>query len=147
MFAKLAATTVKHKYFYQSIFPLNMILSLLNSLHCAYLVFTSTGISFLILVSTFLVFCFTGTISFSGFSAIIFPFCFSGSYKRQCHIKNHEKQSPSCIRTHITKRVKERMMLENMSIFGVLKVFFHDLMILPIKYSFCFFYLEKQKCK
>lgn len=48
----------------------------------AYLVFTSTGISFLMLVSTFLVFCFTGTVSFSGFSAVTFPFCFSGSYKR-----------------------------------------------------------------
>lgn len=39
------------------------------------------------------------------------------------------------------------MLLENMSIFAVLKVFFHDLMTLSIKYDFYFFYLEKQKWK
>lgn len=39
------------------------------------------------------------------------------------------------------------MLLENMSIFAVLKVFFHDLMNLPIKYGLYFFYLEMQKWK
>lgn len=44
-------------------------------------------------------------------------------------------------------RAEERMLLENMSIFAVLKVFFHYLMSLPIKYVFYFLYLEKQKWK
>lgn len=80
--ARLAATTVEYTDFYESIFPSSMMPSLLKSFCYAYLGFTSTGISFLILVSSFLVFCFTWTISFSGFSGITFPFCFSGSYKR-----------------------------------------------------------------
>lgn len=72
----LAATTVECTDGYRSIFYDTFLLC------CAYLVFTSTGISFLILVSSFLLFCFICTISFSGFSGVTFPFCFSGSYKR-----------------------------------------------------------------
>lgn len=74
--SSLAATTVEYTDCYRTIFHDALLLC------CAYLVFTSAGISFLILVSSFLLFCFICTISFSGFSGVTFPFCFSGSYKR-----------------------------------------------------------------